>query len=78
MSKKTKYAWNSNRIQKSPFPSLQSAKETEKRYMEAERKQKGSGQKTIGFSYTSSLKSMGRIPRSDGSYKLGEKYKNSV
>jgi hypothetical protein len=28
----------------------------------------------VGFTFTSSLKSMGLIPRSDGSYKLGDKY----
>jgi hypothetical protein len=28
----------------------------------------------IGFTYISSLKSLGLIPRSDGNYKLGQKY----
>ena len=30
----------------------------------------------IGFSRAASLKSMGLIPRSDGKYRLGEKYKS--
>jgi len=30
----------------------------------------------IGFTYISCLKSLGLIPRSDGFYKLGEKYLN--
>lgn len=29
----------------------------------------------VGFTFTSSLKSMGLIPRVDGTYELGEKYK---
>jgi hypothetical protein len=31
--------------------------------------------KSIGFTGRSSLKSMGRIPRSSGCYELGNKYK---
>jgi hypothetical protein len=32
------------------------------------------GGKQIGFTWVSSMKSMGLIPRSDGTYRLGEKY----
>lgn len=63
------FAWSLDRIKISPFPSLAKAKEAEKKY-------KQGGQKAIGFSYTSSLKSMGRIPRSSGVFQLGEKYKH--
>lgn len=31
--------------------------------------------RSIGFTKIASLKSMGLLPRKDGSYKLGEKYK---
>ena len=31
--------------------------------------------KSIGFSYVSSLKSMGLLPRTDGKYRLGQKYR---
>jgi hypothetical protein len=30
----------------------------------------------VGFSIIASLKSMGLIPRSDGTYRLGDKYQN--
>jgi len=63
--KTTPYSWSSQRVSKSPFKSMADAKNAEKRYK--------AGQ-NIGFSYVSSLKSMGRIPRSNGSYELGQKY----
>lgn len=75
MTSSKPYAWSQSRIRISPFTSLQQAKDAERRYTLAERKQTGTGQQTIGFSYTSSLKSMGRIPRSHGLYELGLKYK---
>ena len=31
--------------------------------------------RSVGFTITSSLKSMGLVPRSDGKFRLGEKYK---
>lgn len=69
MSSRRPFPWSLARINISPFPSLAKAKEAEKKYKQ------GGGQKAIGFSYTSSLKSMGRIPRSSGFFELGEKYK---
>jgi hypothetical protein len=45
-----------------------------KRVKNAERKYKRGRQ--IGFTARSSLKSMGRIPRSSGCYVLGDKYAN--
>ncbi len=63
--KKTPYAWKSSSIKKSPFRKLERAKDAETKYK--------AGQ-SIGFTAISSLKSLGRIPRSDGCYVLGAKY----
>ena len=63
--KKTPYAWKSSSIKKSPFRKLERAKDAETKYK--------AGQ-SIGFTAISSLKSLGRIPRSDGCYVLGTKY----
>ena len=63
--KKTPYAWKSSSIKKSPFRTLKRAKDAETKYK--------AGQ-PIGFTAISSLKSQGRIPRSDGCYVLGAKY----
>jgi len=32
----------------------------------------------VGFTFVSSLKSMGLIPRSDGKYTIGDKYKRFI
>jgi hypothetical protein len=53
------------RVEKSPFKNTTTLKSVLMRYKAGE---------TIGFTYTSSLKSMGLIPRSSGVYQLGEKY----
>jgi len=53
------------RVEKSPFQNTTKLKSVLKRYKAGE---------TIGFTYISSLKSMGLIPRSNGVYQLGEKY----
>lgn len=50
----------------SPFRSLNSVKQSLKKF-----KQK----KPIGFTPTSSLRSMGLIPRSSGCYEVGDKYR---
>jgi hypothetical protein len=63
--KKTPYAWKSSSIKKSPFRKLERAKDAERQYKAG---------KSIGFTAISSLKSLGRIPRSDGCYALGAKY----
>jgi hypothetical protein len=63
--KKTPYAWKSSSIKKSPFRKLERAKDAERQYKAG---------KSIGFTAISSLKSLGRIPRSDGYYALGAKY----
>lgn len=63
--KKTPYAWKSSSIKKSPFRKLERAKDAERQYKAG---------KSIGFTAISSLKSLGRIPRSDGCYVLGAKY----
>jgi hypothetical protein len=53
-------------IRISPFKSRQSVLQTEKKYMSG---------KSIGFTALASLRSMGRLPRSDGTYRVGDKYK---
>jgi hypothetical protein len=58
--------WSSAAVAISPFSTLERAKEAEKAYKRNE---------SIGFTATSSLKSMGRIPRSSGLYEVGDKYK---
>ena len=65
--------WNEKFLRASPFYKkgrtdqdiLKLAKDVEKTYL--------SGDK-IAFTYVSSLKSMARVPRADGLYKLGRKY----
>jgi hypothetical protein len=52
-------------VTKIPFSSVDSVKKALGKY---KRKEK------IGFTQMSSLRSMGLIKRSDGSYKLGDKY----
>jgi len=53
------------RVQKSPFKTIQKVKQILVKYYRHE---------SIGFTYTSSLKSMGLIPRQHGLYQLGKKY----
>lgn len=53
------------RVRKSPFRSPAKVRETLKSY------KKG---KKIGFTYVSSLKAMGLLPRANGKYQLGPKY----
>ena len=60
---------NENAAKRSPFRSLNSVKKSLKKF-----KQK----KSIGFTPTSSLRSMGLIPRSSGCYEVGDKYKNII
>jgi len=62
-----RFAWSTRRVLKSPFRLLKTAKKAERLYKQG---------KSIGFTARSSLKSMGRIPRSSGCYELGDKYKN--
>jgi len=56
-------------VRASPFSSVSATRRAEYLY-----RTRG-GQKAIGFTATSSLKSMGRIPRSTGWYVVGEKYR---
>lgn len=58
--------WNNEAVAISPFKTLERAKDAEKAYKKHE---------SIGFTATSSLKSMGRIPRASGEYIVGDKYK---
>jgi len=64
--RKVPFALDAKKIAKSPMKTLVLVLKTEKKF------QKGL---SIGFTYVSSLKSMGRIPRSNGCYTLGNKYR---
>jgi hypothetical protein len=59
------YKLSPQRVAISPFPTIQKASEALQKYHKNEK---------IGFTYISSLKSMGLIPRSNGQYILGKKY----
>ena len=59
------FPWNKERVKLSPLKTMKRAKATYKAWKEG---------KPIGFSATTSLKSMGKIPRASGKYKLGDKY----
>ena len=67
MIKTTPYSIQKKRVELSPFRSVDHVKEVIQKYDNGI---------NIGFTYTSSLKSMGLIPRSDGTYKLGAKYQH--
>lgn len=64
-SRRRPYSFTQKRVRKSPFRTMEKA-------VKAERDFKAG--KSIGFTKKASLKSMGRIPRSDGFFLLGEKY----
>jgi len=63
--RKKPFAWNATRVKRSPFKRLNVAKKAEAAYL---------AKKSVGFTATSSLKAMGRVPRSNGGYLLGPKY----
>ena len=67
-------AWKNSRIEISPFAKGRSVSEAASLAKQKEKEYKAG--KNIGFTYVSSLKSMGRIPRASGQYILGDKYKN--
>jgi hypothetical protein len=63
--RRKKFAWNTRKVARSPFRNLTRAIRAEKMAASGRR---------IGFTATSSLKSMGRMPRANGCYELGAKY----
>jgi hypothetical protein len=63
--RKKPFALNKSRVARSPMKTFENVLKSEKNF------RKGL---SIGFTKVSSLKSMGRIPRSSGCYILGEKY----
>jgi len=63
--KRKAFPWNSRKVSRSPFRKLKTARNAYSRW---------SKKQPIGFTATSSLKSMGKIPRSSGCYELGAKY----
>jgi hypothetical protein len=62
---KKRFAWKTRRVARSPFQTLRNAKKAEAAFWSG---------KSVGFTAKASLKSMGRIPRSNGCYELGLKY----
>lgn len=60
------YPITEQRIQKSPFRTIEAVKKYLALYKSG---------RPIGFTRVSSLKSLGLIPRSDGRYMLGIKYR---
>lgn len=60
------YSISSRRVMKSPFRNIKTLKKTLTKH------RKG---KKIGYTQRSSLRSMGLIPRANGKYQLGNKYK---
>lgn len=65
-TRKRPFAWDSDRIAKSPFPSKAAAKRAETLHNLGE---------NIGLAQRNSLRAMGRIPRSgEEEYKMGAKY----
>lgn len=66
------FPWYDSFLRNSPFYHDASTTAIRRRAAEALRKYKK--KEPIGFTRTSSLKSMGKIARADGSYRLGSKY----
>jgi hypothetical protein len=64
--KRTPYGIHTKRIRKSPYTS---------RRVQGLLQNYHAG-KSVGFTARSSLKSMGLLPRSNGCYTIGEKYKS--
>ena len=80
------FSWNTRKVARSPFRTLERAKKAERDYWaskvgpaHARASKVGPAHaracKSIGFTARSSLKSMGRIPRASGNYVLGKKYR---
>lgn len=65
-SRRKPYSISTMRVKKSPFRNLASVKKTLRKYKQGRK---------IGYTQRSSLRSMGLIPRVDGNYVLGSKYK---
>ena len=66
--KRSPFSWQTRHVTKSPFRTLKRAKNAEKSFL---------AKRSLGFTATSSLKSMGRIPRSSGNYCQGVKYRET-
>jgi hypothetical protein len=62
---KVPFSLDNKKVAKSPMKTMILVLKLEKKF------RRGS---SIGFTYVSSLKSMGRIPRSNGCYVVGKKY----
>jgi len=59
------YPLNAQRVVKSPFKNIATTRKALKAYK---------AKKSVGFTARSSLKSMGLVPRANGTYRLGKKY----
>ena len=69
LCRKIPFKESNNAAKRSPFRSINSVRKSLKKYKE---------KKPIGFTPTSSLRSMGLIPRSSGCFEVGDKYKNII
>lgn len=69
ISRRRPFSIDKERVKASPFRNVESVNKALRQY----RSSKGSSL-GLGFTYIASLKSMGLIPRSDGLYRLGQKY----
>ena len=63
--RKVQFPLDAKKVAKSPMKTLVLVLNTEKKFLKG---------LSVGFTRVSSLKSMGRIPRSNGCYTLGKKY----
>jgi len=61
------YPLRADHVTKSPFKTMEKVREAIRKYHQG---------KSIGFSRIASLRSMGLIPRADGTYRLGDKYRH--
>ena len=65
MCKRRAYTMKNSRVRRSPLKTKARVLATLKNYKAG---------RSVGFTATSSLKSMGLVPRSNGCYQLGPKY----
>ena len=64
-TKNRPFAIQKSRVSKSPFSSVGKVKQILQKYKRGQ---------SIGFTFVSSLKAMGLIPRTNGKYEISKKY----
>ena len=70
----TPFDVSANRVRLSPFARKKGRTTAEAMQLVQRATQRWHAGESVGFTYVSSLKSMGLIPRTDGRYRLGPKY----